>query len=456
MISVFELFKIGIGPSSSHTVGPMKAAASFANGLVASGEIDRVAAIEVALLGSLAFTGKGHATDKAVILGLSGETPETVDLDAAGALLERVGQTKALNLAGRRAVAFDPASAIVFDTLTPAPKHPNTMRFIARDGQGKVLADETWLSVGGGFIIREGAGEDASAAAPKLPYPFRSGAELLARGRESGLSVAEIMRANEAALRSEGEADAHADRILDVMFASLDRGLTQSGPLPGGLKVSRRAKAIHDRLAEASKRNFHPAHEIMDFVSVYAMAVNEENAAGGRVVTAPTNGAAGVIPAVLRYYRDHCEGATRAALRDFLITATAIGALFKLNASISGAEVGCQGEVGVASSMAAAGLCAALGGTNEQIENAAEIAMEHHLGMTCDPVGGLVQIPCIERNAFGAVKAIAAASLALHGDGRHRVSLDSVIATMRQTGADMQSKYKETSLGGLAVNFVEC
>jgi L-serine dehydratase len=456
MISVFELFKIGIGPSSSHTVGPMKAAASFANGLVASGEIDRVAAIEVALLGSLAFTGKGHATDKAVILGLSGETPETVDLDAAGALLERVGQTKALNLAGRRAVAFDPASAIVFDTLTPAPKHPNTMRFIARDGQGKVLADETWLSVGGGFIIREGAGEDASAAAPKLPYPFRSGAELLARGRESGLSVAEIMRANEAALRSEGEADAHADRILDVMFASLDRGLTQSGPLPGGLKVSRRAKAIHDRLAEASKRNFHPAHEIMDFVSVYAMAVNEENAAGGRVVTAPTNGAAGVIPAVLRYYRDHCEGATRAALRDFLITATAIGALFKLNASISGAEVGCQGEVGVASSMAAAGLCAALGGTNEQIENAAEIAMEHHLGMTCDPIGGLVQIPCIERNAFGAVKAIAAASLALHGDGRHRVSLDSVVATMRQTGADMQSKYKETSLGGLAVNFVEC
>jgi L-serine dehydratase len=456
MISVFELFKIGIGPSSSHTVGPMKAAASFANGLVASGEIDRVAAIEVALLGSLAFTGKGHATDKAVILGLSGETPETVDLDAAGALLERVGQTKALNLAGRRAVAFDPASAIVFDTLTPAPKHPNTMRFIARDGQGKVLADETWLSVGGGFIIREGAGEDASAAAPKLPYPFRSGAELLARGRESGLSVAEIMRANEAALRSEGEADAHADRILDVMFASLDRGLTQSGPLPGGLKVSRRAKAIHDRLAEASKRNFHPAHEIMDFVSVYAMAVNEENAAGGRVVTAPTNGAAGVIPAVLRYYRDHCEGATRAALRDFLITATAIGALFKLNASISGAEVGCQGEVGVASSMAAAGLCAALGGTNEQIENAAEIAMEHHLGMTCDPIGGLVQIPCIERNAFGAVKAIAAASLALHGDGRHRVSLDSVVATMRQTGADMQSKYKETSLGGLAVNFIEC
>ena len=264
------------------------------------------------------------------------------------------------------------------------------------------------------------------------------------------------MRANEAALRAPGEADTHVERILDVMFACIDRGLAHSGPLPGGLKVMRRAKAIHDRLTEASKRNFHPAHEIMDFVSVYAMAVNEENAAGGRVVTAPTNGAAGVIPAVLRYYRDHCEGANQAGLSDFLMTATAIGALFKLNASISGAEVGCQGEVGVASSMAAAGLCAALGGTNEQIENAAEIAMEHHLGMTCDPIGGLVQIPCIERNAFGAVKAIAAASLALHGDGRHRVSLDSVVATMRQTGADMQSKYKETSLGGLAVNFVEC
>jgi L-serine dehydratase len=456
MISVFELFKIGIGPSSSHTVGPMKAAAAFANGLVASGGIDQVAAVEVALLGSLAFTGKGHATDKAVILGLGGEKPETVDPDGAEALVSRVRETKALNLAGRRVIAFDAERAIRFDTVTTAPRHPNTMLFEARDAQGRALADETWLSVGGGFIIRDGAGEDASTAEQRLPHPFRSGAELLARAGESGLSIAELMRANEAALRPEGEADTHVDRVLDVMFACVDRGLTQSGPLPGGLKVMRRAKAIHDRLMEAATRNLHPAHEIMDFVSVYAMAVNEENAAGGRVVTAPTNGAAGVIPAVLRYYRDHCAGATQAGMADLLMTATAIGALFKLNASISGAEVGCQGEVGVASSMAAAGLCAALGGTNEQIENAAEIAMEHHLGMTCDPVGGLVQIPCIERNAFGAVKAIAAASLALHGDGRHRVSLDSVIATMRQTGADMQSKYKETSLGGLAVNFVEC
>jgi L-serine dehydratase len=456
MISVFELFKIGVGPSSSHTVGPMKAAAAFVGGLVETGAIDRVASLEVALLGSLAFTGKGHATDKAVILGLSGEMPDTVDLDAAEALVARVRETKTLNLAGRRAIAFDAERALRFDTVTPAPRHPNTMRLVAWDEQGRALADETWLSVGGGFIIRDGAGEDASAAEPQLPYPFRSGAELLARGRETGLSIAELMRANEAALRSQGEADAHAERVIDVMFACVDRGLAHSGPLPGGLKVMRRAKAIHGRLTEAAHRNFHPAHEIMDFVSVYAMAVNEENAAGGRVVTAPTNGAAGVIPAVLRYYRDHCEGANQAGLRDFLMTATAIGALFKLNASISGAEVGCQGEVGVASSMAAAGLCAALGGSNEQIENAAEIAMEHHLGMTCDPIGGLVQIPCIERNAFGAVKAIAAASLALHGDGTHRVSLDSVVATMRQTGADMQSKYKETSLGGLAVNFIEC
>ena len=289
-----------------------------------------------------------------------------------------------------------------------------------------------------------------------MPYPFRSGAELLARGRESGLSIADLMRANEASLRSAEAAGAYVERVLEAMFTCLDRGLERSGPLPGGLKVTRRAKAIYDRLTEGARRNARPAHEIMDFVSVYAMAVNEENAAGGRVVTAPTNGAAGVIPATLRYYRDHCEDANRAGMADFLMTATAIGGLFKLNASISGAEVGCQGEVGVASSMAAAGLCAALGGSNEQIENAAEIAMEHHLGMTCDPVGELVQIPCIERNAFGAVKAITAASLALHGDGRHMVSLDSVIATMRQTGADMQSKYKETSLGGLAVNFVEC
>ena len=456
MISVFELFKIGVGPSSSHTVGPMKAAATFAAGLARAGDIERVASVEVTLLGSLAFTGKGHATDKAVVLGLSGFTPEAVDPDAADALVEDVRRAKRLMLAAAHAIAFDPGAAIVFDVVTPALRHPNTLRLVARDGAGAALADETWLSVGGGFIARDGADEGAAETGAREPYPFRSGAEMLARGRETKLSIAELVRANEATLRPAEAVDTHVEKILDVMFACVDRGLMKTGPLPGGLAVERRARGIYQRLVENARRNARPAHEIMDYVGVYAMAVNEENAAGGRIVTAPTNGAAGVIPAVLRYYRDHCEGATRAGLADFLLTATAIGGLFKLNASISGAEVGCQGEVGVASSMAAAGLCAALGGSNAQIENAAEIAMEHHLGMTCDPVGGLVQIPCIERNAFGAVKAIAAASLALHGDGRHRVSLDSVIKTMRQTGADMQSKYKETSLGGLAVNFVEC
>ena len=311
MFSVFELFKIGVGPSSSHTVGPMKAAAAFASGLIETGAIDRVASVEVALLGSLAFTGKGHATDKAVILGLSGERPDSVDPDAAETLAADVRATRRLNLAARRSIAFDPATAIVFDTVTPAPRHPNTLRLVARDAAGVTLADETWLSIGGGFVVREGAGDDASASDARLPYPFRSGAELLARGREAGLSIAGLVRANETALRPESEVDAHAARVIGVMFACVDRGLTQSGPLPGGLKVMRRAKAIHDRLIEASRRNFHPAHEIMDFVGVYAMAVNEENAAGGRVVTAPTNGAAGVIPAVMRYYRDHCEGATR-------------------------------------------------------------------------------------------------------------------------------------------------
>ena len=456
MISVFELFKIGVGPSSSHTVGPMKAAAAFADGLAKNGALDRAAGAKVTLMGSLAFTGRGHATDKAVILGLCGFEPEDIDPDAADALCARVRETKRLSLAGRKTIAFDLGQNIVFDIGTVPPRHPNTLRLVATDAGGATLADETWLSVGGGFVVRDDAEDDAAPAQPNVPFPFRSGAELLARGRESGLSIAEMISANEAVRRPPKEVEAHVARVLEAMFACMDRGLSRSGPLPGGLQVERRAKAIHERLMESKLRNARPAHEIMDFVSVYAMAVNEENAAGGRVVTAPTNGAAGVIPAVLRYYRDHCDGAARASLVDFILTATAVGGLFKLNASISGAEVGCQGEVGVASSMGAAGLCAALGGSNGQIENAAEIAMEHHLGMTCDPVGGLVQIPCIERNAFGAVKAIAAASLALHGDGRHRVSLDSVIKTMRQTGADMQSKYKETSLGGLAVNFVEC
>jgi L-serine dehydratase len=456
MISVFELFKIGIGPSSSHTVGPMKAAAAFAQGLAGRSQIARVASVIVTLYGSLAFTGKGHAVDKAVILGLSGEAPATVDPDDVDAIVARVTQRKVLTLAGAREIAFDPDADIRFDFVSLPKRHPNTLRFCARDANGEVLLDEAWCSVGGGFIIREDEAEKLGGDDVAWPYPFRSSADLLAQGRASGQPIALMMRANEAALRPPDEVAAHIDLVIATMLACVDRGLGVEGQLPGGLKVKRRAKAIYERLRANATQNARAAHEIMDFVSVYAMAVNEENAAGGRVVTAPTNGAAGVIPSVLRYYRDHCLEATDEGMNIFILTATAIGALFKMNASISGAEVGCQGEVGVACSMAAAGLCAALGGTNEQIENAAEIGMEHHLGMTCDPVGGLVQIPCIERNAFGAVKAITAASLALHGDGSHKVSLDQVIATMRQTGADMQSKYKETSLGGLAVNFIEC
>jgi len=456
MISVFELFKIGIGPSSSHTVGPMKAAAAFVEGLVAAGALEATSGVTVDLYGSLAFTGKGHAVDKAVILGLSGLTPAGVDPDEADRLFGEVRARKALRLGGRRAIAFDPESAILFDLISQPKRHPNTLRLRAFDRSGETLSEETWCSIGGGFILREDAADLQGAAAVSYPYPFRNAADLIARGRESGLSIAAMMRANEEALRPLAEVDAHVDLVIAAMFACIDRGLAVDGELPGGLRVKRRAKGIYEKLKANASLNLRAAHEIMDFVSVYAMAVNEENAAGGRVVTAPTNGAAGVIPSVLCYYRDHCLDASAEGLSGFILTAAAIGALFKMNASISGAEVGCQGEVGVACSMAAAGLAAALGGSNAQIENAAEIGMEHHLGMTCDPIGGLVQIPCIERNAFGGVKAIAAASLALHGDGTHKVSLDQVIATMRQTGADMQSKYKETSLGGLAVNFIEC
>ena len=456
MISVFDLFKIGLGPSSSHTVGPMKAAAAFADALAATNALARVASVRVTLFGSLAFTGRGHATDKATILGLSGERPESVNPDRAEALVVEVAARKTLRLAGRKPIAFDPAVDIVFDVVNAPPRHPNTLAFSAprrgrRDRRrGALAVDRRRLRPEGGR--RDGRRDRGCGGAISVRQRGRA-AEARRRRRHDD-------RRADARQRAGGErrdrSRPRLDRILAAMLGAIDRGLKREGSLPGGLAVSRRAKAIHDKLVADAGRNARAAHEIMDTVAVYAMAVNEENAAGGRVVTAPTNGAAGVMPAVLRYYRDHCVGATPEGLRVMLLTAAAVGALFKLNASISGAEVGCQGEVGVASSMAAAGLCAALGGANAQIENAAEIAMEHHLGMTCDPIGGLVQIPCIERNAFGAIKAIAAASLALRGDGRHKVSLDSVIATMRQTGADMQSKYKETSLGGLAVNFVEC
>ena len=452
MISVFELFKVGIGPSSSHTVGPMKAAAVFAES-IAKKPVSHVA---VDLLGSLAWTGKGHGTDGAVMLGLAGQHPESVDPDAAVRIVAEIREQKRINLNGRRIIAFDPAEDIRFDTLSETPRHPNTLRLVAFDAEGNALADQRWCSVGGGFVVREEEAEETAIGATSVPYAFANGDDLLRLGRETGLSIEELVFANERALRPASEIDAYLELIVGTMNSCIDRGLATDGHLPGGLHVKRRARSIQKRYLANQHRNIRHAHEVMDLVSMFAIAVNEENAAGGRVVTAPTNGAAGVVPAVLRYYRDHCQGATASGVRAFLLTATAIGALFKMNASISGAEVGCQGEIGVACAMAAAGLAAALGGTNEQIENAAEIGMEHHLGMTCDPVGGLVQIPCIERNAFGAVKAINAASLALHGDGTHRVSLDQVIATMRQTGADMHSKYKETSQGGLAVNFTAC
>ncbi len=454
MISVFELFKIGIGPSSSHTVGPMRAAHAFATSL--DDALPRTARVEVTLYGSLAWTGRGHATDKAVILGLAGQIPETIDPDLADAIVAELSEAKSLPLCGHRRIPFDRTTDIVFDTINQPPSHPNTLLFRALDAHANLIAEQRWCSVGGGFVVPENRIDEPLSTTVPVPYPFANGDALLATGLRSGLSIAEIMRANELALHDEPKLRLHLDRIVTTMMASIDRGLRTTGELPGGLKVRRRAPDLRRSIDAATRANSAMPHAPMDQVSLFAIAVNEENAAGGRVVTAPTNGAAGVVPAVLRYYRDMVPNSTPEGMDIFLLTATAIGGLFKRNASISGAEVGCQGEVGVACSMAAAGLTAALGGSNAQIENAAEIGMEHHLGMTCDPVGGLVQIPCIERNAFGAVKAITAASLALHGDGTHRISLDQVIATMRQTGADMQSKYKETSLGGLAVNFTEC
>jgi L-serine dehydratase len=456
MISLFDLFKIGIGPSSSHTMGPMRAAAEFVRGCEAAGALARTDRVRVTLLGSLAWTGKGHASDKAVVLGLAGIDPATIDPDAAGRLFEEAVRHKILALNFHRAIEFDVERDIVFDGVSPAPRHPNTLRFEAFDTDGRSVAAESWCSVGGGFVVREDEAEDRSQPETDFPFPFRTAKELLALGDAHRLSIADMVMANERALRTDAEIEAGIAAIDGAMMACVDRGLRAEGILPGGLHVKRRARVLLERLTDRQTSNQRMPHEAMDWVSLYAIAVNEENAAGGRVVTAPTNGASGVIPAVLRYYHENHPAPSADGVRIFLLTAAAIGGLIKRNASISGAEVGCQGEVGAACSMAAAGLAAALGGTNGQIENAAEIGMEHHLGMTCDPIGGLVQIPCIERNAFGAVKAISAASLALHGDGEHHVTLDRVIATMRETGADMQAKYKETSNGGLAVNRIDC
>jgi L-serine dehydratase len=457
-ISLFELFKIGIGPSSSHTVGPMVAARRFGRWLAERGLLGQVSQVKVDLYGSLALTGKGHATDTAVILGLCGEDPATVDIEAVPAILARVAQQCSVLLDGTQPAAFDPAHDMVFRQRERQPFHSNAMAIAALGADGTELARRMYYSIGGGFVVDEDEAGSNSRADPdhaKLPYDFASGAELLALGEATGLSFAELEFANECARRPEAEVIAGIDALTQAMFDSIDRGCREHGVLPGGLNVRRRAPTLAAELAATQGSNLGDPLAILDWINLWAMAVNEENAACGRVVTAPTNGAAGIIPAVMRFH-DRCYRGTAETRRTFLLTAAAIGALYKKNASISGAEVGCQGEVGVACSMAAAGLAAAMGGTNGQIENAAEIGMEHNLGLTCDPVAGLVQIPCIERNAMGAVKAIDAARLAMMGDGTHMVSLDKVIETMRQTGLDMRDKYKETSLGGLAVNVVAC
>ncbi|TFW29819.1 L-serine ammonia-lyase [Massilia arenosa] len=447
-MSVFDLFKIGIGPSSSHTVGPMVAARRF---LLEASPLDDAVSVEAALYGSLALTGVGHGTDKAVILGLMGETPQDIDPDSADDQFANAQLDGVLQLLGTpKEVPF----TLAFHKQETLPEHPNGMRFTLRYADGREFVRE-YYSIGGGFIRAAGeeqGGEDAPGA--PIPYPFDTMEQLLALGQQSGLSIPAMMRANEEARMSREALNEGLDRIWHVMRDCIAHGLVTEGQLPGGLNVKRRAARLWQQAEAAGQADGLP-HDALHHVTLYAMAVNEENAAGGRVVTAPTNGAAGIIPAVLRYFAEDCKSADPdEGLRKFLLTASAIGMLCKRNASISGAEVGCQGEVGVACAMAAAGLVAALGGSNAQIENAAEIGIEHHLGMTCDPIGGLVQIPCIERNGMGAIKAITAASLALKGDGTHFVSLDNVIETMRQTGADMQAKYKETSLGGLAVHVV--
>ncbi|MEM7491254.1 MAG: L-serine ammonia-lyase, partial [Pseudomonadota bacterium] len=461
---VFDIFKPGIGPSSSHTMGPMVAARRFLGLLRGDAEPEPGAGppahVTATLHGSLAWTGKGHATDRAVALGLLGFDPADMDMGRAEAALAACRQDHTLRLPDLPEMRFDPEADVTFDWGPPLPGHANGLVLRAFDGGGHLHMEETYYSVGGGFVatareLTQPADLHAAKEAAGFPYPFGSAVEMLEMAAASGLSVAEMKRANEMAL-TPADLNLKLDGIWAAMDDCIDRGLARDGTLPGGLKVKRRAKAIHAQLQAEAGRNLAQPHVVNDWLSVYAMAVNEENAAGGRVVTSPTNGAAGVVPAVLRYYRDHCVGATPEGIRTFLLTAAAIGGLIKHNASISGAEVGCQGEVGSASAMAAAGLCAALGGTPPQVENAAEIALEHHLGMTCDPAAGLVQVPCIERNGLGAIKAVSAASLSLRGDGTHFMPLDNCIEAMRQTGVDMSEKYKETSQGGLAVNLPEC
>jgi L-serine dehydratase len=458
-VSVFDLFKIGIGPSSSHTVGPMRAAHRFVGRLAEFGHLQSLDRISCELFGSLALTGRGHGTDKAVLLGLEGEEPDKVDVEQIETRLARIRVEQQLRLPGRdQPLPFEEKRDLLFNKRQKLPHHSNGMRFSALDALGEVLFTRDYYSVGGGFVVNQDeAAEDRIVPdATAQPYPFNSGDDLLAHSARTGLSIAQMMLANEQVWRSESDVRSGLLTIWAAMEACVARGMRQGGVLPGGLRVQRRAPAMVNELRDRPEAALRDPLTILDWVNLYALAVNEENAAGGRVVTAPTNGAAGIIPAVLHYYTRFVPGANDAGVIDFLLTAGAIGILYKENASISGAEVGCQGEVGVACSMAAGGLAAALGASILQIENAAEIGMEHNLGLTCDPIGGLVQIPCIERNAMGSVKAINAVRMAMRGDGKHRVSLDKVIKTMRETGRDMRDKYKETSRGGLAVNVIEC
>jgi L-serine dehydratase len=464
-LSVFDLFKIGIGPSSSHTMGPMTAAARFLDEVAGDDwprptgvNVDRIGA---SLHGSLAYTGIGHGTDRAVILGLAGLTPLTVDPDKADEIVNLIKAEKRVAPPGHPSYRFDPAVDLILDKKTPLPGHANGMIFYAYDAADRLLLKRIYYSIGGGFVVSDEElqrmkSRSAPEAPVNVPYPFASAKQMLEMAAKSGLSIAEMKRANEETVMPRDKLDADLDGIWVAMKGCIERGLSKEGIMPGGLKVRRRARKLHERMQDDWRNNRPNPLLANDWLSVYAMAVNEENAAGGRVVTAPTNGAAGVVPAVVRYWLHFHPEADQQSIRDFLLTAAAVGGIIKHNASISGAEVGCQGEVGSASAMAAAGLAAVMGGTPEQVENAAEIALEHHLGMTCDPVAGLVQVPCIERNALGAVKAVTAASLAIKGDGQHFVPLDAAIETMRQTGLDMSEKYKETSQGGLAVNVVEC
>ncbi|WP_420859324.1 L-serine ammonia-lyase [Marivivens marinus] len=455
-LSVFDMFKVGVGPSSSHTIGPMVAGAMFLDHL--RRQPFKVAGLKVTLHGSLAFTGVGHATDRAVILGLAGFRADDYDADKAEAELARINEEGTVTPEGLDELKFLPKDDLVFDYGPNLPGHANGLIIKGTDAQGDVITQVTYYSIGGGFVLTAeelAAGKDQDDGAP-VPFPFKSAVEMLDMAAESGLTIAQMKRQNELSRKPAADLDRGLARIWEVMNNCIERGLAGEGILPGGLKVKRRAKAIHEALMAERGMNLTAPHTINDYISTYAMAVNEENAAGGQVVTAPTNGAAGVVPATIRYWLDHVPGATVSKVPDFLLTAAAIGGLIKFNASISGAECGCQAEVGSASAMAAAGMCAVMGGTPEQVENAAEIALEHHLGMTCDPIRGLVQVPCIERNGLGAIKAVSAASLSLRGDGTHLVPLDAAIETMRQTGVDMSEKYKETALGGLAVNVPNC